>query len=611
MALLSCSSAARLEAVRDGALSPSISITQDIPPAEMPVLEALPDTVEVTDVQGRKMYLMRAARDSDGEMTANDVISAVVVAARFRNVAERQGRIDLRFDVRVPAGIVDSRWQLRMSPVLKTGREESRLAPVYITGQKYRRAQLRGYQRYHNFLESIIMDSTVFIRKGQLEIFLKRNLPELYALRADSSFVSEERFATIYGVTEELAVRHYTDRFRKKMNSRRAAMKDRMFSRYVKAPFQEGIRLDTVVAAGSGDMIYTYCHTMRVAPGTKKAEISLNGAVFEEDRILCSLPEMEPLVFYISSLVGLLDNRERFLIQVRERRVQANGQCLLEFSGGSSKVDTLLGRNALEIKRISAYLEELLQDCEFDMDSIVVAASCSPEGSWRYNASLSRRRSAAVCDWFSGQRERDSVSLEFIPRAVPENWDGLRDAVEADSLLSGGEINAIRELFSVKDPDLRERKISALPCYRHLREDLYPHLRTVQFSFYRHRKGMVKDTVHTSVPDSVYMAGLQALRDCDYGRAETLLMPYRDINSAIACCAMDHCASALAILESLPASGKSEYVKAIARARRGEERDALQAYYRACEMDASFIHRGNLDPEISELKKKYQTAEIQ
>ena len=48
---------------------------------------------------------------------------------------------------------------------------------------------------------------------------------------------------------------------------------------------------------------------------------------------------------------------------------------------------------------------------------------------------------------------------------------------------------------------------------------------------------------------------------------------------------------------------------ALLHARRGENRDAFEAYLRSCEMDPSFIHRGNLDPEISELKKKYQTNE--
>ena len=608
--MFSCAPSSKVEAVRDGALAPTISMAEDIPPAALPEVEPAPDKLEVTDAQGRTMYLMRAVRDDAGDMVASDVISAVVVSARFRNVAERRGRIDLRFDVRVPAGMVESRWQLRLSPVLRLPSGDTPLEPVYITGQRYRRAQLRGYQRYSHFLESIVSDSSVFIRRGQLEIFLKRNIPELYALRNDSSYVSDERFATIYGVTQEQAVRHYTDRFRKNLNSRRAAMKDRMFSRYVKAPFRAGLRLDSVLVDGSGDLLYTYCHTMRAVPGLKKAEIFLQGALFEEDRQLCALPEGSPLVFYISSLGGLAEEKERFLVEIRSRRVRADGEFRLEFSPGSSRLDTALGNNALEMKRIAVCLGELLQDSDFDMDSIVVAATCSPEGSWRFNQALSRKRSEAVCSWYSALQRQEGAELEFIPRAEPENWKGLREAIHADTLLAAFEKESLDRLMAVRDPDLRERRMAAMPCYRHLREEIYPHLRVVRFCFYRHRRGMVKDTVRTTVPDTLYAAGLRALRECDYPRAESLLRPYRDINSAVAHCAMDHIANAMAVLDSLPRSGRSEYLRALVYSRRGEDRAAMQAYLNACELDPSFVHRGNLDPEISELKKKYQTIEM-
>ena len=611
LVLCSCSTAGKVEAVRDGAIAPSLSMAADIPPADLLAPEPVADTIQVTDAQGRTMLLMRAVRDENGEMVASDVISPVVVAARFRNVAERQGTVTLRFDVRVPSGMVESGWQLRLFPSLRAGEEEEGLAPVYITGRKYRRAQLRGYERYERFLESIISDSTLFIRSGQLEIFLRRNLPELWALRADSSYVSDERFASIYGITEQQAVQHYTDKFRKKLNSRRAARRDRVFTRLVKAPIPAGLQLDTVIADVSGDMVYTYSHVLRTKPGLRKAEIFLDGALYDEGGELCRLPAGEPLVFYISSLSGLAEERERYLLKITSRLVRADGECLLEFAPASAALDSTLGGNALEMKRIAAVLKDLLEDSDFLMDSIVVAATCSPEGSWKFNSALSRRRSQAVCDWGSGLNQGDTLSLHFIPRAVPENWDGLWAEVEADTVLSVQEKQKLALLREIRDPDRRERTMAALPCYRYLREQLYPHLRVVHFRFYRHRRGMVQDTVHTSVPDTVYAAGLRALRDCDYKKAAALLAPYSDINSAVAFCAADMNASALHVLEGLKPSARGEYIRALVHARRGEEREAVEAYFRACEMDPSYVHRGNLDPEISGLKKKYQTVEDQ
>lgn len=611
LVLCSCSSASKVEAVREGALAPSLSMAEDLPPADLLAPEPVSDTIQVTDAQGRSMLLMRAVRDENGEMVASDVISPVVVAARFRNVAERHGAVTLRFDVRVPSGMVESGWQLRLFPFLRIGGERSQLAPVYISGRRYRRAQIRGYERYERFLDSIVSDSTLFIRSGQLEIFLKRNLPELWALRTDTSYVSDERFASIYGVTEQQAVQHYTDRFRKGLNSRREARREKVFARYVKAPMPVGLQLDTVIAEASGEMVYTYSHVLRTKSGLRKAEIFLEGSLYDESRQLCVLPGGEPLVFYISSLSGLAEERERYLLKITSRLVRADGECRLEFAPGSASLDTLRGNNALEMKRIAAALEELLEDVDYAMDSIIVAATCSPEGSWKFNSALSRRRSQAVCDWYSELRSRDTLSLDFIPRAVPENWDGLWAEVAADTLLSETEKQKVASLRGVRDPDRRERLLADMPCYRHVRERIYPHLRVVNFRFYRHRRGMVQDTLITSVPDTVYAAGLKALRECDYKRAAALLAPYSDINSAVAFCAADMNASAMHVLEGLPTSARGEYVRALVHARRGEEREAVEAYFRACDMDPSFVHRGNLDPEISGLKKKYQTIEIQ
>ena len=60
------------------------------------------------------------------------------------------------------------------------------------------------------------------------------------------------------------------------------------------------------------------------------------------------------------------------------------------------------------------------------------------------------------------------------------------------------------------------------------------------------------------------------------------------------------------ILQELPKSGRTDYLLAIAYSRNGDERSAVEHYLHACAQDGSFVHRGNLDPEISALIRKYQ-----
>ena len=116
---------------------------------------------------------------------------------------------------------------------------------------------------------------------------------------------------------------------------------------------------------------------------------------------------------------------------------------------------------------------------------------------------------------------------------------------------------------------------------------------------------MLQDTIHTSVLDTAYMAGVQALRDHDYGKALSLLRPYADFNTAIAYSCLDYNASALAILEKQERSAPVDYMLALLYSRQGDDRNAVACYLRSCEEDGSYVHRGNLDPEISALIRKY------
>ena len=141
--------------------------------------------------------------------------------------------------------------------------------------------------------------------------------------------------------------------------------------------------------------------------------------------------------------------------------------------------------------------------------------------------------------------------------------------------------------------------------YRHIRESLYPRLRTVRFDFHLHRKGLQKDTIHTTVVDTAYMRGLQAIRDREYEQAVTLLRPYKDYNTAVAFCALDYNASALEVLEPMERTDKVLYLLAILYSRRGDDRRAVESYLKACRLNPTFVHRGNLDPEIAGLIRRY------
>ena len=596
-------------------------------------LSASRDTLTVKDDDGREFLLMKAVKDEEtGEMVATEVIEAAKVTARFRNVAERHGKVDLAFQIMVPPSMMDTKWQLRFYPDMFVMGDSLRLEPVIITGGGYRKAQLRGYELYDKFLAKIVQDTTKFIDIEQLEIFLQRNIPQLYAFKSDSSYVDESRFNTVYGVSQRQAVEHYTNKVARRINERRKNKREAMYAKYVKVPIvTEGIRLDSVVVNTDGDFVYYYVQTINTRPKLRKVDVKLSGEIFESDKRIYTIPVTEPLTFYISSISAFVDNTEKYLTKVIERRATANTECRIDFEAGKSEIKMDYADNAYEINMISKTIASLLENKDFDLDSIIVRATASPEGRFTLNSSLAQKRSEAVSSYFSKYIEayKDSlrqeagfsmsfngeeqkivaaekpVDIRFTARCIPENWDDLDALVDKDVVMNPDQKSDYFNVRSESNPDVREARMKNQAYYRYMKETLYPKLRTVKFNCYLHRKGMIKDTVHTTVLDSTYMRGVQELRDMNYAEALALLIPYDDFNTAVAYVGMDRNVNAMRILSKLEKTAQVNYLMAILYSRSGDFNNAVQHYVTSCRQNPSYRFRGNLDPEISVLIKQY------
>ncbi|MBR5063991.1 MAG: hypothetical protein IKX05_04665 [Bacteroidales bacterium] len=633
VAAAACAPLSHVQKLREGQVSAQLVLSQEeelLPELDFGASPTRRDTLVVKDPEGNDVLIMKAIKDEDGNMVATDVLEAARVTARFRNVAERHGRIDLKFEVVVPEKMQDSRWQLRFYPDMFVLEDSLRLESVYITGNDYRKAQLRGYEQYDRFIRSIITDTTKFIDLRNLELFLQRNIPQLYQFKRDSTFVSDEQFCSQFGVTEQQAIDHYTDMFAWKRNEYRKSRQGAMYAKYVKVPIQtEGLRLDTVMQAVNGDFVYQYTQTITTRPQLRKVDIVLSGDVFESDHRIYTMKRSEPLTFYISSLSAFVDGTEKYLTTIRERRAAANTACYVDFAQGRSDIDLSLGNNRSEMGRIRGNITELLENRQFDLDSIIIAASASPEGALSTNLSLSERRAAAVANYFdtyvrhyrdslrrnsfalsvgedgSEKLSQTSAAIPFRSRSNGENWEMLSLLVDEDTLLTSSARQSYMKHLSEADPDRREEALKGESYYTYLREKLYPRLRTVKFDFYLHRKGMIKDTVHTTQLDTVYMKGVEALKERDYKQALEYLRPYKDYNTAIAYVSLDYNASAMSILQELERTPQVTYMLAVLHARSGDDQAAVQCYLDACRADRSFVFRGNLDPEIFALIQRY------
>lgn len=598
LAVGSCASYKVMRKVNSGEVAVGFAVPEDRPLDDSDV-QSVTDNVESELPDGP--IIMNAIRDTEtGEMVATDIISASKVTARFRNVPERGGYVSIGFDLSVPSSLTRSEWKLMMEPYMVLQDDTLSLESIHVAGRAYREAQLRGYQRYRRFIESIITDSTDFVRIGQLEIFLKRNFPQTYAMKTDSSFVSEPQAENLFGVTQREALEHYTRKWKKKLNDRRLSNRGRMFARYVKDPLaREGVRLDTVVADGDG-FIYRYSHRFRSRPHLKKAVVFLQGGLYRRGEKILSMPESDDMTFYISSLSTLADMTQKYRIKILERTVYDNTKALIDFAQGSSGIDTLLGDNASELERVCRCIGDVVERQELVLDSLIVSASCSPEGRYEHNRRLALSRAEEVRRYLMGKvpdQWKDAMKVS----CVPENWDIFRKLVKNDTVMAGKEVERVLGLTAdLGRPDDVERRLASLPSYRYMREKIYPKLRSVSFDFHLHRSGMVKDTVHTTEPDTVYMSGLEALRDLDYKRAVTILRPYGDYNSALAYLSAEYNHSALEVLKGLDDEDPRVcYLMAVTLSRL-EQPSLAQAWLgRAVKLDPYLRHRANLDPEMA------------
>lgn len=550
------------------------------------------DTFAVKDPEGKDVYIMNAIKDeSTGEMVANESLVAAVVTARFRNVAERFGKVDIRFQITVPAELQDTRWQLVLSPSLKVQEDSIDMDDVIVTGRDFRRSQLKGYQQYRKFLDRIVTDSLKLVDGRSLEIFIERNFPKVASFKTDSSFVSDEQFESAFGVSVHDVVEHYKRAYLIRRNKRLSSRQDEMWHRYVKTPIlSDGVRIDTVINK-EGNLVFDYVQTINVPSGLKKVDLLLKGSISDSESKIYDIPESDKLTFYISSLSTLVSDEVRYKTEVITRNLDVVRNGLLAFRSGSGEIDEDLSDNALELEKIKSILRDLVTDRRFEIDSIVVSANASPEGAWSQNNSLCsiRARNASLYferylsdlddslrlaggvfvevgedfqeSRFKDSHEPEAGKIRFLCRSGGESWSGLERLVASDSLMSGKDKDDFNALVSdIKDVDVRESNMRRKPYYKYVREQLYPSLRTVEFKFCLHRNGMITDTVRTEIVDTVYANGVSALKDRDYERALALLSPYEDLNAVVAMIAMERNHSALDILCRLEPDARVDYL---------------------------------------------------
>ncbi len=724
---------------------------------------------------------------------------------------DTSGRLLMSLTVEVPKDILSENWQIRLHPriFIRQNKIETINFPVedlYVTGSGYRDKQMRGYERYANYLSKIVADANAYnnslnlnkvlhkdvsnyVNKYQLEYFIMRNFPEIYSFKDDTSYISDEKFASVLGVEKDEVIMHYFNVTQKEKIAKLSLDKKKNYNEWVYNPItEENVQKDNVVLRDTlnrfdrifsevrekilkdgtlSKLYFTYLDSVKKdrkldfpplmseyfkeldslnlaaevnknannqpkKPEAKKQEkreekkakeekvkkekktkeeqkkekgskekvkpekkepkkkgpqekerkseskfkmpdfklpsfttekfkldkfevisgndtskiymkydystmlnafqypnidrvyIGITGDVYDDTTHIYKFSMDERLEYPVTSTANLADTTEIFYdYKMVLRKANHGANYSIEFAKNSAALNPNFGNNEKIINDIKANLEALMKNAEFDLDSIIVSATASPEGAITVNQRYSGQRSDAVSNYFKNyvdshkwrykyredslrrdialniqgheasfneglidEKLRDELiaeerakltevkipEIDFKVHPIAENWDDLWQMVTNDSIMSDREKNLFYDTYEKNNNlDARENAMKKHSYYDYMSKEIYPKIRVVKFDFHMHRKGMEHDTTWIPVPSEKYQEGVRALRGFDFVKAENILRNYPSYNAAICFIVRNKPIQAINILEDPILDIDFEYYKA--------KRDSLTLLY--------------------------------
>ena len=486
------------------------------------------------------LFLVPVDTLADGERVMALQIEQVTVVAKMRSIPERNGRVVLDFIVTLPKQLLGKSRSVVITPILHKPDESVSLEDLVIRGGRFSLLQERDYWQYETYVE----------------------------------------------------------RFRPDTVGREAA-----FNRFVKFPYPEDVRLDSLVE-GRSTVTYYYSQAVKTDETSKKMLVTLQGQVLAVDDSAYRLPPSDTLSYIVSSMLSFVDTIPRYRIKVVDKFVTVEDRNYIQFFVGDTRVVDTLGDNRRQLDKIAGLMRRIVEQQEFYVDTITLTAASSPEGAYAFNDRLSQGRAAALKRYLVRRYGR-SIDTMLTVRWVAEDWAELTTRIRTDREIVNRD--AILELIvEEKNPDRREQAIRQQFSkeYAYIRSVIYPQLRAVNFRYNLRRKGMVKDTIHTTELDTTYTRGVELLQKRKYAKALYILNDYNDRNTVVAHLSLDHNERAMELLAAMPKDAVTEYLRAIACSRLGRKEEGREHFLEACRLDGRMEYRGNLDPEIAELLKQ-------
>lgn len=563
------------------------------------------------------LYMLdRVVDEETGEEMASVNMEAITVVASSKTVVERLGEITIDFNVSIPRSMQDTRWCLNFIPVAEDNfGVKQRLEPVVIKGELFSDVERRHVWQMDTYLNKIL---------------------------------GEEGEST----TNTILLAKYYEALNAQPTEAKRRKVRKTFEETIRFPLKTEVRLDSVIRHKS-DITYYYRQTVKPTSGMRRLHLHFDSTIEAVNGMTYQLPPSDTLTYYISSMISLVDTTMVYRKQIISKYLVVNDRnqlgCRVNvvFPQAKSTIIDTLRDNRQQIANIRTLMDSLVNHNEFIVDSIVLTAASSPEGSYKLNTALAEKRANALKEYIIQNFQRspeDNIIFEavglpdslvgvgaaaavatvdtteeepidlrkvLVVRWIGEDWDEFEYQLNEDSVMRAdpAKDKIIALARSIKNPDAREAQIRAkYPAqYKYILKNIYPNMRAVNFKYDLRRRGMVQDTLITDVPDTTYLRGVELLKQRDYQKALEILVDYETPNTALVDMSLGYNHNAYDILRKCRnRSASTEYMFAICCSRLGKLREGVASYNRAVALDEKLMFRAGLDPEIQDLLSEAQ-----
>lgn len=548
----------------------------------------LPQMIKWTDEKGQTRIVTQAERDSvTGEEITTVQLSEITVTARSKQIAERNGKINLDFIVTVPASLINNKWQLQLTPVAYKPQDTIYLDKIFLSGSDFAKMQKKGYLQYQAFLSSIIPDSLylkeMFNQKGY-----KKAMEELeneYFQAWKNEVIQKERWIDW---SDKINARFVHFNF--KVDQSRAAIEGyNSILEYLPAysmhrslekkdvpskwrMFADGnhlIRTKSITPEDSIEISKKFTDYKKIAENQRKKEMKEEmydkyvRFPIQPAKLDTITKEGSNFVYYYKQELPATENTKKIdltlnglILSKDETKTPLPPSDTITYYISSmvqfldhaprykkkiiSRKDEVNVTAYVNYKTASTTFEEGIGNNKKEIEKVFeTIRNINYTGEFLidsiYMTATSSPEGSSTMNLQLSKGRAINLKKYLLQKSDdPEGVDSLfrprwlgEDWDKLRQLIieddSIPERGKINNLYEIANWDKREVAMRTLPFYSYIREKYYPLLRAVEFKFHLHRRGMIQDTIVMPVIDTTYQRAIQMIEDRKYKQALVLL----------------------------------------------------------------------------------------